>query len=157
MIQRIQSIYLVLVGILTIIVFFIPIINIEFQNNKFVFETIGIYKISNDNLILLINTIPLLIVCGLICVISFTTIFLYKNRKLQMKMCYSNFALNFIFIALIFYVYPELIIKNTIGDGLTLNYSFGVFIPIISLILLFFAVNAIKKDEEIVKSIDRLR
>jgi len=60
--------------------------------------------------------------------------------------------LNVILLGL--FVYQSL---NLSGEILVSEKGIGMFLPIISIILLVFANKAIKKDEDLVKSADRIR
>ncbi|PZW38800.1 uncharacterized protein DUF4293 [Mesonia algae] len=80
------------------------------------------------------------------------TIFLFNNRKLQFVMNRLNIILNFILLG--FFVYWSLIIP---GEMQISEKGIGMFLPIISIVLLVMANKAIKKDEALVKSVDRLR
>jgi len=80
-------------------------------------------------------------------VLALVTIFLFKNRKLQ-------FVLNRLILLGIF-VYRML---NLSGEMENISEKgIGVILPIISIVLLVLANRAIKKDEDLVKSVDRLR
>jgi hypothetical protein len=78
----------------------------------------------------------------------------YKNRDLQMKLCFINIALMLVLFAAVFYYYN--IIKSSL---LLINSSITVaaLFPVVSIILCFLAYKTIKKDDELVKSADRLR
>jgi len=134
MIQRIQSIYLILVAI---IAGGIPYI-------------LGLWNTTNIN-IFTINT--LYIVAGFIisAMMSLVSIFMFKNRKSQFIINRLNIILNF--ILLIVFVYSSL---TTSGEMEVSKKGVGV-LPIISIVLLVLANKAIKKDEDLVKSVDRLR
>ncbi|MGC6431461.1 MAG: DUF4293 domain-containing protein [Jejuia sp.] len=85
-------------------------------------------------------------------VLALITIFLFKNRKLQFVLGRLNIILNFILLG--FFVYLSL---NVSGETLVSEKGIGMFLPIISIVLLALANKAIKKDEDLVKSVDRLR
>jgi len=63
-----------------------------------------------------------------------------------------NMILNFILLGL--FVYQSL---NLSGETLVSEKGIGMFLPIGSIILLVLANKAIKKDEDLVKSADRIR
>ena len=76
----------------------------------------------------------------------------FKNRKLQFVLGRLNIILNFILLGL--FVYQLLI---TPGESHISEKGVGIFIPIFSIVFLVLANKAIKKDEDLVKSVDRLR
>jgi len=84
--------------------------------------------------------------------LSVITIFMYKNRKSQFVMGRLNIILNFILLGL--FVYQSL---NLSGETNVSEKGIGMFLPIVSIVLLVLANKAIKKDEDLVKSVDRLR
>jgi hypothetical protein len=84
--------------------------------------------------------------------ISLVTIFLFKNRKLQFVLGRLNILLNFILLGL--FVYWSLMVP---GESNISEKGIGMLIPIISIVFLVLANKAIKKDEDLVKSVDRLR
>lgn len=84
--------------------------------------------------------------------LSVLAIFMFKNRKFQFVLGRLNIIVNFILLG--FFVYQSL---NLSGETAVSEKGIGMFIPIISIVLLALANKAIKKDEELVKSVDRLR
>jgi hypothetical protein len=97
--------------------------------------------------------IPVTAILFIIPVISLITIFLYRKRKLQIK-----FAMGLIFILLI-------LIVTLIYISLRIEVKFDAvfmpliisFLPLLMFILAFLAWRAIRKDEDLVKSYERLR
>lgn len=80
------------------------------------------------------------------------SIFRFKNRKSQFMLNRLNIIIQFILLG-IFVSYS--IIRNEVGFAF--EKSIGVLFPVITIVLLVLANRAIKKDEALVKSIDRLR
>jgi hypothetical protein len=88
-------------------------------------------------------------------VVPFVTIFLYKKRELQLKLSSLNVFLNALFCGLIFLFYVDNV--QEILSAETVTYAFGTYIPLINMVLSILAMRWIKKDIELIKSIDRLR
>ena len=136
MIQRIQSVYLLLTAGISaglIFVFHLWITN----------EDVKIFAIDE------------VLYFGLFlgsAVLSLLSIFMFKNRKLQFVLGRLNIILNVILLG--FFVYQSL---NISGEALVSEKGIGIFLPILSIVLLVLANKAIKKDEDLVKSVDRLR
>ena len=84
--------------------------------------------------------------------LSFISILSFKNRKRQFVLGRLNIILNFILLA--FFVYRSL---NLSGETQVSEKGIGMLLPIISIVCLALANKAIKKDEDLVKSVDRLR
>lgn len=84
--------------------------------------------------------------------LSLLSILMFKNRKLQFVLGRLNIILNFFLLG--FFVYLSL---NVSGETMVSVKGIGMFLPIISIVFLVLANKAIKKDEDLVKSVDRLR
>ncbi|MEL0454619.1 DUF4293 domain-containing protein [Flavobacteriaceae bacterium SZ-1-7] len=83
---------------------------------------------------------------------SLVAIFRYKNRKSQFVLGRLNIILNFFLLG--FFVYQSLTVS---GETAVSEKGIGMLLPIVSIVLLALANKAIKKDEDLVKSVDRLR
>ncbi|SFN88288.1 protein of unknown function [Bizionia echini] len=84
--------------------------------------------------------------------LSVLSIFRFKSRKSQFMLGRLNIILNFILLGL--FVYQSL---NLSGETVVSEKGIGIFLPIVTIVLLALANKAIKKDEDLVKSVDRLR
>ena len=85
--------------------------------------------------------------------LSIVTIFSYKRRQNQFVLNRLNIILNLILLGL--FVYRSL---NTSGEVAEISEKgVGMFLPIGAIVFLVLANKAIKKDEDLVKSVDRLR
>lgn len=135
MIQRKQSIYLFFAGLVSVISTWVA--------NLWKSATEWIQP--EDNL----ETLLLFGVSGLL---SLLTIFLYKNRKLQMRLNGLNISLNILLIGYLAYV-----LSNLPGGFANSEKGVGLFVPFVSIALLVIANRFISKDEKLVKSIDRFR
>ena len=85
-------------------------------------------------------------------VLAFVTIFLFKNRKRQFVFNRLNLILNLFLLG--FFVYRSLILS---GETNVSEKGIGMLLPVISIVFLVLANKAVKKDEDLVKSVDRLR
>lgn len=144
MIQRIQTLFLLAAaavsgGLSTILVMWKATYDAEF----YAYESI-----TNNTMTLK----PIGIIFILSAILSFITIFLFKNRQLQFVMNRVNILINFLLLGFIVYN-----VLNLSGETLVSEKGIGTFLPIISVFLLVFSNKYIKKDEALVKSADRLR
>lgn len=80
------------------------------------------------------------------------SIFNFKKRQLQFVLNRLNIILNFVLLGV--FVYRSLTLS---GETLVSEKGIGVLLPIISIVFLVLANKAIKRDEDLVKSVDRLR
>ena len=144
MIQRKQTIYLLLTALISGgLVFLVSFWSLENQetvkildliaNERFLIKSIGIgFFISS--------------------ILSLLSIFSFKDRKKQFVLGRLNILINF-------YLLGVLIIEslNLSGETSVSEKGIGIFLPIIVVVFLAMANKAIKKDEDLVKSVDRLR
>ncbi|PAM94811.1 transcription termination factor Rho [Flavobacterium sp. IR1] len=137
MIQRIQTVYLLLTFIITgVLMFFIPLWTLN-TGKAFYFMQDQVYTI----------------LLGLSTMLTIISIISYKKRQNQFVMGRLNIILNLILLGL--FVYRSL---NLSGEAVTVSEKgIGMFLPIVAIVLLVLANKAIKKDEDLVKSVDRLR
>lgn len=136
MIQRIQSVYLALVFIVS------GVLSLVFPLWK---------NMQGQDFFVGQNTAYTLLF-GATAALSIISIFSYKKRQTQFVYNRLNMILNFILLGL--FVYQSL---NLSGEATVSEKGIGMFLPIVSIILLVFANKAIKKDEDLVKSADRIR
>ena len=157
MLQRIQTVYLTASVIACILLFSFPMAKFHNDTGTYILSAIGIkYKSIYDPAIF-VNfwlTIPMLILTIASIIITGTAILLYKKRRSQLILVNISFLLNIIFIALVYLYYNGYVEKLS---KVLPSYHFGMFLPLISLVLLVLANRAIRKDETLVKSADRLR
>ena len=153
MIQRIQSLYLFAAGLCYFLYWFFglewyekgyPIIIDFFNNAK------GI-----DVILEIISFIPLLI--SLLCLL---TILLFKSRPTQIKLSLINFRLSLIMcLFTVFYFYHSLValIDLMPSKFLELLMYAAILNPFLCSYLIFYALRLIRKDDDLVNSIDRIR
>lgn len=102
---------------------------------------------------LIISLIPVSVIMLTICTLSFVVIFLFKKRKIQLKLTLSLIILTVAFIGMMLY-YLFWIMEKYHAE---LVIGFKMFIPLLILVFGILAYVGIKKDENLVKSYDRLR
>lgn len=85
-------------------------------------------------------------------VLAVVAILMYKNRQNQFVVNRLNIVLNLFLLGLFVYRSLSLSGETTISEK-----GIGMLIPIFSIVFLVLANKAIKKDEDLVKSVDRLR
>ncbi|PCJ86990.1 MAG: hypothetical protein COA57_05280 [Flavobacteriales bacterium] len=152
MLQRIQTVYLLGVVAIGVLMFFLPFAEIHSYTNNYVFDIWAISDVD-DKIHVPIKNVMLVLLLNIISITTaFISIFLYKKRKNQLKLCKANILFMCILLAAIFFYGTQPWCHDA-----TINYQLGAFLPIISIILTFLAHRAIKKDEELVRSMDRLR
>ncbi len=168
MIQRLQTIYLLLAFIALSLMFFFPVV--EFNSNQpvpgipqsmtgaFLNYRVFAFEETADNpstavkpdftTIFLENTLSI----GISMVMVIVCIGLFKNRKMQLTMCWAAVVFMLISVALVYLrINPDKIMTTHRQIGA------GAFSLSAALIFTIFARRNIKKDEDLVRSADRIR
>ena len=162
MIQRRQTIYMLLAVIASALLFFTPLMSFNADGEVMRFTIFGIKNPIETMSFSATYTWPLVVLTILMTVAPLVTIFLYKKRELQVRLCRLNMLLNIIFIGLVFVYYESDVlgvISAVENDIYTLDvaYFIGMVFPLVNLVMEILAIRGIKKDIELLKSIDRLR
>jgi hypothetical protein len=145
MVQRIQTVYLALVAVFHLLLFFIPI----FTWDKSTTGESGYFIMTAQ------YTLPFVILNILIILFSIFTITLYKSRSRQRNMVYLLALLVMVFVALC--MFNMFRITTTSEYTFIPGRSFGMFLQLASILLCLMANRRIKKDDNLVKSVDRIR
>ncbi|MFT0716036.1 DUF4293 domain-containing protein [Flagellimonas lutimaris] len=136
MIQRIQTLFLLIVGLISgVLPFFL---------NLWV-EVGGKEVFAQDQVIVSL-------VFYVVTVLAVVSIVMYKKRQNQFVVNRLNMILNLFLLG--FFVYRSLSLS---GETVVSEKGIGMLIPVFSIVFLVLANRAIKKDEDLVKSVDRLR
>lgn len=149
MIQRIQSLFLLGVIILSVLLYFLPVYGFsELTGASVDAAATGPVKdltIANNTLLMILN--------GAIAALSLLGIFLYKNRSLQMRVCRLNILLTCVLMVLLYFA------ADTLSSGMNqqIHFRYGAYLPFFDILFLFLANFYIRKDDELVRSADRLR
>jgi hypothetical protein len=155
MIQRVQTLFLLLTTLLPVL--FLNGSILKFLNKsgtEIALKFNGIWQSDvTGSWILINNQIPLPVTIISIALLSLAAIFFYKKRKTQMKLTIVLIILSIIFLALIAYDIIMISNRYQVDNIVTVK----MFIPLLIPILSIMAYRGIKKDEELVKSYERLR
>ncbi len=157
MIQRIQTVYLAIAAIVLAVAFFFPIMS--FINNGQIwlevylkgFQDNSAPALGLSNLILL----PLQLLNLISIIMAVFAIFLFKNRKLQMRLVRLGIVMVLVVIALIFFYYGNILGKTTLTVP-DFNHT-GIYLVLVSLVMFILANRGIQKDDKLVRAADRLR
>ncbi len=138
MIQRQQTLWLLLATLAALLTFMFPfVIGKGLEKN---IETEKVIKAGSDFL--------LLVFTGASLILSSVTIFLYKDRKLQIKLCLLGLLLS-VGIIILYILQMNKLTKSTLA-------LFSI-LPFAVVVGYFMAFRNIRKDEKLVKSLDKLR
>ncbi|MEN9444001.1 MAG: hypothetical protein RIS47_891 [Bacteroidota bacterium] len=150
MIQRIQTLYLLVSAILQVVLWWVPFGTFTTADNVYTMLPC-IMKSANDP-----GTVTLWGLMGFLILgigLNLTAIFMYHNRNLQNRL--NTFQMIFALAMpgmAFFYVSQFSKVFNV-----PFQYGSGFVLPILSLLFTFLAFNAIRKDTKLVKSLDRIR
>ena len=142
MLQRIQTVYLLIIVALTVATLFLPLAVLQQGDALFSFDASGLSTMIGEPE-LLYPAWGLFALTAIIAIIALVTIFLYKKRILQIRLC----------------VFNALLILGFYGFFAFLIYSLKIALsfPLVNLILDYLAIRNIGADEALVRSLDRLR
>ncbi len=156
MIQRIQSIYLLVAGIVTIVLLFIPIGTLTSELGFYTYTPFTVHVINTD--LVVAKTFFVAILLLLSSMISFVTIFLYKKRKLQVRLINFNMLIVLATLLTMLYIYPKFVFTKIPDlNNTVLEYNYVILIIALTAMGLYMAKKAIIKDEALVRSSERLR
>jgi len=155
MIQRIQSVFLLLTTLLSLLFLGGNMLRFTEASGSILGITFrGIYRYgAGSPPELLGGILPLILLILLVAIVSLIAILFFRNRKLQMKLTAAAIVLSSIIIV-VTAVYAVFIIRKYDSD---IIWSFRMFLPLLIPVCLVLAYRGIKKDEDLVKSYDRLR
>jgi peptidoglycan/LPS O-acetylase OafA/YrhL len=137
MLQRKQSLWLLLAALLNSGVLYYSLWQPTFESDSF--------EAVRTN-----NYFDLLILGVTIIVLPLLAIFMFHNRKRKIRLVLLCTFTNVVFIA-------DMLVNvhfSKVKDG---NYGIGSVLPVAAIILLIIAISGIRKDEKLVRSVDRLR
>jgi len=147
MIQRIQTVFILVAEILIASLFFLKFADLSVNGELFTFTVYGIF--NGDTMIF--DGLPIMIFTGLILFLHLAIIFMYKKRVLQIRILVFTIILLLGLTGLFFYF---------IYSGFTdvkVAFKVPMAFPVIVVILDYLAIRAIGKDEALVRSMDRIR
>ncbi len=148
MIQRIQSIWLLLAALFSSLAFVLDVLTVRWYALNGTEMERGIQLLEHSNYMLIAIVIFTVLLPTL-------AIFFYKNRKQQKWVAIFSILLNIAFIALYIASKDKAVVQKPPVQNTA--FAFGGFMPVFSIIFLIMAIRGINKDEKLVKSLDRLR
>jgi hypothetical protein len=157
MIQRIQTLYLVLAAVACALLF-----HSFFAMGKLADEAPVVLQAASgttfsDGKFTIQDNLVITILAALGVLMAIITIFLYKKRKIQEQLVSAFILISLIINGLaLFIMYNDL---QTVQENIDTAFEVGVgtFLPALGFIAGFLALRGIRKDDKIVKSMDRLR
>lgn len=152
MIQRIQSLYLLAVAALMVTAVLTPLAYFVAGAEEYLLYAFALKGGETSY-----STIYMGVVVALAAIIPFVTIFCYKNRMLQIRLCAVELVLlvgSVVFMAIYYYLGSRMFSQLEFN---TQGFRIAIIFPVVSLILDYLAIRAIFHDEMLVRSLDRIR
>ena len=157
MIQRVQSLFLLVAAAVAIAVLFIPIGNIIdatglslYQYDAFSLKKEGVGVMS---------TLYIALLWCVSAILSLVTIFMFKNRPLQVRLNGVNMLVMLAALVTMLYIYPNFVFekRQIVTNTTVLSFNHLILISLVPAVSLYLANMFIKKDEKKVRAADRLR
>ena len=147
-IQRIQTVYLIIAIILMVVFAFFPALSFELGGREFVYGALETGKVGVTHF----DPLMLMLIV-LISLLARIDIFLYKNLQRQMTVCFVDIIIGLAMLVAI------CIQAYMVGarDGVTLTWQWYLALPVLSIIFLMLAHKSMSKDKKMLRDSDRLR
>ena len=146
MIQRKQSIWLLLAALLSAGVFYFDLYRVHTQVNGV--DTMTALRVSDH--------FPSLLIALVMCIVPLIAIFMFSNRKLQTRLTTVAIVADLSFIGMVLGRVSKMSDMAGIQPAQS-TYWVGSVLPVVAIVFLIVAIVGIRKDEKLVKSVDRLR
>lgn len=157
MIQRIQTVWLFLAGLCVFLMFLFPYLQyFDLEGVAKVLKVTGLLQNVDGQIVQTEAFYLQTVVTVILGLFSFYIVFCFRNRKTQLKLIRINILLLLGFIAWLFWIGRTQTLA--LDKGLDLgNMGVGFFLPLIAIIFLILAARGVRRDEQLVRSADRLR
>ena len=158
MIQRVQSIYLLLATLAGLMTFFLSYAHFDADGAKVAeYAMFGVFNVQSEMLEMTgPYSFPVWIFGALAVIVPFLTIFLYKNRPMQLRLAHLASLMNLGYVVYLFFA-VDAINEQVFDNSLRVLHQAGFYMPVIAIVFCFLGVRGIKRDEALIKSLDRIR
>ncbi len=147
-IQRIQSIYLLIAVILMVVFAFFPALTFELADKTVLYGALESGRAGS------LHVNPLLItLIILISLLALIDIFLFKNLQRQMTVCFVDIIIGLAMLVAI--CIQAFVVGNR--EGWTVNWQWYMLLPVLSIIFLMLAHKSMSNDKKKLRDADRLR
>ncbi len=147
MIQRIQTVYLLVSLLLTGLLLWLPLADITSGDNFYIFDIFGVHSGGQT----IFNGTPLLVFVLIIILLHLVVVLMYKKRIMQIRILVFTIILLLGLFGMFFYfAYMGF-------DGARISFKIPMVFPLIVVILDYLAIRGIGKDEALIRSLNRIR
>ncbi len=145
MIQRIQTIFLLLTAIVFGALFKVPFAVSNEPSVHFLSD--GVFNVSDHPVLIGLTMLGTLL--------ALISIFLFRKRKVQLQLGYLIIVTAILLPLIAFLLFTNA--SGQVNSSVGVNDQIGLFFPLIAILFAVLANYFIKKDDKLVKSMDRLR
>ena len=147
-IQRIQSVYLLIAVVLMVLTAFFPVLTFELGGREFVYGALETGKVGATH----IDPLMLMLVV-LISLLALIDIFLYKNLQRQMTVCFVDIIIG---LAMLVAICIQAFVVGGM-DSVVVTWQWFIALPVLAIIFLMLAHKAMANDKKKLREADRLR
>jgi CDP-diglyceride synthetase len=152
MIQRIQSIFLIIVAIVLLTAIGFPVWKLTTEQQEIIMTPLLTRTISGETVTETYTNAPLALILIFGAGLAIFSLLKFLNRPLQMKLGMAISLLLSLFLGLTIYFSSDL--ENNFGKG---TFGIGFFMTAVAVVFNILSNRFIKKDEDMVREADRLR
>lgn len=153
MIQRIQTLYLLIATALMAVTIFTPMARFFDGVQEY---TLTAFALKDAAGLTAQPTLYMGILLALAGLLPFVVIFLFKNRQMQIRLCAAEIVL-LVGSLVVMGIYYYLSARMFNAAGGIISIKVGVVMPLVAIIFVALATRAIFRDEVLVRSLDRIR
>jgi hypothetical protein len=147
-IQRIQSVFLLIAVILMVVFAFFPALSFEMADKTVLYGALETGRAGSMHIDPLLFTLTILI-----SLLALIDIFLFKNLQRQMTVCFVDILIGIAMLVAI--CIQAFVVGNR--DGWVVNWQWYLILPVLSIIFLMLAHKAMSRDKKTIRDADRLR
>lgn len=157
MIQRKQTLFLLLAALCGGLTFLFPVETFMQGDRRFLLRTAGLYLPDGTPVVDAGLKVPFHVLLGFLSAVFLAVIFLYRQRKRQLAIVRSA---NLLLIGATVFLF---ITSNSVrawleqGGHVVSMYGASAFLPLVMIVSAFLAERGIRRDEQLVRGMDRLR
>jgi len=155
--QRKQTVFLIIAALLAFATWAFPVATYQQGQEQYVFRTAGLFDATGAGIEEVGLKAPFHIVLTVIGLALLGFIFFYTNRPRQIRFVRGTYLLTLATIAFLFITDNSIQTYLEPGGAVLRHFGASFFLPLGTLIFSFLAERAIRADEDLVRSADRLR
>ncbi len=156
MIQRIQTVYLALAVLLSVLLVFLKVTlaTLATEAGGYELNSVSVLVHKEGTVETVMSSFPITGTIMLGVFLSIYGIMQYKNRKFQVKLVQGALLVQLIVAAVVFFFADKMAALDAVAK---VSYSPALAMLLINVLLYFLSIRGIKSDDALVRSADRLR